>query len=93
MEMIHPEKREGDIKKHADKLQRMWLEIVDSRLLEDVQEFQEALKYYVRRVTEYMELYSEKVDTVSSPTASDARKFTEKLKKTPVWQRVIIKLE
>lgn len=90
MELIHPEKREGDTKKHADKLRKMWSEIVDSRLLEDVQEFQAAVVQYVLRVTEYMELYS--ADT--APMAeSDAERFTEKLKKTPLWQRVIIKME
>jgi hypothetical protein len=89
MELIHPEKRAEIVKGHTLKLREMWLKIVNGRELEDIPEFQEALLEYVKQVRQYMSKYSDARPDIHL----DLDKFTEKLKSTPLWQRVVIKLE
>lgn len=89
MDLIHPEKREQFVKEHTHKLRAIWLKVVDGRMLEDPQEFQKALLEYIDAVSEYIAPYDADAPDASLPFD----KFSAKLRKSPLWHRVVVTLE
>ena len=89
MDLIHPEKKWILIEKHHKRLRKMWDSVVGERSLEDLWEFQGAVRQYEGLVEDYKQPYLLKRRTTDRDTG-DRKEDFRRMKASPLWDVAMI---